>query len=47
MFAKKICDNLRDGDVPENLAKLYKEAVYGTDSLVKKRIFKHIYAIGN
>ena len=33
--AKFICDNLRLGDVPENLKKLYNEAVYGSDAKVK------------
>ena len=46
MYAKYICDGLRDGDVPDNLRKMYTEAVYGTDAKVKKRIFKRIYAIG-
>ena len=47
MFAKFIVDRLRPGDVPDNLLKLYKEAVYGTDAKVKKCIIKHVYAIGN
>ena len=46
MYAKFICDSLREGDVPENLKKLYKEAVYGTDPKVKLRIKKRVYAIG-
>ena len=46
-FAKLICDGFRPGDVPENLQKLYREAVYGTDKRVKRRIIKRVYAIGN
>ena len=38
MFAQYICDALRPGDVPENLVKLYREAVYGTNERVKSRI---------
>ena len=45
-YAKFICDGLHDGDVPDNLHKLYIEAVYGTDSKVKKRILKRVYTIG-
>ena len=33
--AKIICDGLREGDVPENLKKLYVEAVYGKNEKVK------------
>ena len=43
---KFICDGLREGDVPDNLKKLYVEAVYGTNAKVKNRIIKRIYAIG-
>ena len=46
MYAKLICDNLTPGEVPENLQKLYHEAVYGTDPKVKTRIIKRVYAIG-
>ena len=46
-FAKLISDGFRPGDVPENLQKLYREAVYGTDKRVKRRIIKRVYAIGN
>ena len=46
IFAKFICDGLRSGDVPENLKKMYHEAVYGTDKKVKQRIIKRVYAIG-
>ena len=45
-FAKLICDGFRPGDVPENLHKLYHEAVYGTDIKVKRHIIKRVYAIG-
>lgn len=44
--AKFICDNLRPGDVPENLKKLYNDAVYGSDAKVKTRITSRIYFIG-
>ena len=46
MFAKSICDKLRPGDVPDNLQKLYNEAVYRTDPKVKSRIHKRVYGIG-
>ena len=46
MFAQYICDGLRPGDVPDNLRKLYREAVYGTNSKVKSRIVSRIYRIG-
>ena len=46
MFAQFICDALRPGDVPENLIKLYKEAVYGTHEKVKSRIVSRMYSIG-
>ena len=46
MYAKFICNSLRDGDVPDNLKKLYEEAMYGTDEKVKMRIKKRVYAIG-
>ena len=38
LYAKYICDALRDGDVPDDLIKLYREAVYGKDAKVKERI---------
>ena len=40
MYAKYICDSLREGDVPDNLRKLYEEAVYGSDPKVKLHIKK-------
>ena len=46
MFAQFICDGLRPGDVPDNLRKLYREAVYGTNAKVKSRIISRIYRIG-
>ena len=46
MFARFICDGLRPGDVPENLMKLYREAVYGTDPKVKARIVSRMYTLG-
>ena len=45
MFAKFICDQMRPGDVPDNLRKLYREAVYGTDLKVKTGIKKRMYLI--
>ena len=46
MYAKFICDTLRDGDVPDDLKKMYHEAVYGTDPKVKARIRRRVYALG-
>ena len=46
MFAQYIYDALRPGDVPENLRKIYKEAVYGTNEKVKARIVSRMYRIG-
>ena len=47
VYAKMICDSLRDGDVPDNLRKMYREAVYGDDKDVKARIHRCMYSIGN
>ena len=44
--AKLICDGLRPGDVPDNLKKLYQEAVYGNDSKVHACIISRVYFIG-
>ena len=46
MFAQYISDALRPGDVPDNLRKLYREAVYGTDGKVRARIINRVYSIG-
>ena len=46
MFAQYIYDDLRPGDVPDNLRKLYQEAVYGSNSKVRARIISRIYSIG-
>ena len=46
ILAKFICDHLRPGDVPDNLKRLYHEAVYGSDKKVKQCIIKRIYSIG-
>ena len=43
--AKIICDGLRDGNLPGNLAKLYFEAVYGSNEKVKTRIISRTYFI--
>ena len=47
LYAKYICDALRDGDVPDDLLKLYREAVYGKDQKVKERIHKHMYFLAS
>ena len=47
IYAKYICDSICDGDVPNDLHKLYKEAVYGTNETVKKRILKRMYFISS
>ena len=47
LYAKYICDSIREGDVPEDLHKLYREAVYGSDVKVKERIMKRMYFIGS
>ena len=46
MFAQYISDGLRQGDVPENLRKLYKEAAYGSNERVKSRIITRVYSVG-
>ena len=45
-FAQYIYDALRPGDVPENLTKLYKEALFGSNPKVKARIVSRMYSIG-
>ena len=47
VYAKYICDGLKEGSVPDDLMKMYREAVYGTNEKVKKRIYKRTYFIGN
>ena len=47
VYAKYICDGLKDGDVPQNLMKLYREAVYGSNKEVKERIMKRMYFLGS
>ena len=44
--AKIICDGLREGDVPENLKKIYMEAIYGSNEKVKSRVISRVYFIG-
>ena len=44
--AKIICDGLRPDDVPENLRKLYDEAVYGSNEKVRTRILGRMYFLG-
>ena len=46
IYAKFICDGLKQGDVSDSLRMLYHEAVYGTDPDVKKRIISQVYSIG-
>ena len=46
MFAQFIYEALRPGDVPDNLAKLYKEAIFGDNKKVKARIVSRMYSIG-
>ena len=41
-----ICDGLRQGDVSENLRKIYLEGVYGTNEKVKSCIISRTYFIG-
>ena len=45
MFAKYICDAMKEGEVNDNLRQLYNEAVYGTDEFVRARILKRIYSV--
>ena len=47
LYAKYICDALQDGDVPDDLIKLYQEAVYGKDPKVKERIYKRMYFLSS
>ena len=47
IYAKYICDGLKVGSVPDDLMKMYREAVYGTNAKVRKRIYKRTYFIGN
>ena len=46
IYAKGICDGLREGEVSDSLRLLYQEAVYGSDPDVKKRIISRVYTIG-
>ena len=46
MYAKFICDHLREGDVLDNLRLMYREAVYGSHPKVRTRIIKRVYSIG-
>ena len=47
IYAKYICDSLKDGDVPADLMTLYHEAVYGKDQKVKERIYKRMYFLAS
>ena len=46
IYAKYICDGLKEADVPDNLLKMYREAVYGNNQKVKERIHKRMYFLG-
>ena len=35
MFAKYICDGMKEGEINEDLRQLYVEAVYGSDEFVR------------
>ena len=45
MFVQYICEALHPGNVPNDLHKLYKEAVYGMNAKVKSKIINCIYII--
>ena len=45
-ISRAILEGLRPGDVPKNLYKLYKEAVFGTNLNVHHKIKNRIYHIG-
>ena len=45
--AKYICNALWQGDVADDLLKMYREAVYGCDKKVKECIMKRMYFVGN
>ena len=44
-FARLIYQGLRTGDVPENLIKMYREAVYGKNEKVRNRILTRVYSV--
>ena len=46
IYAKHICDGLKEGQASNDLRLLYQEAVYGTDPDVKKRVISRVYSIG-
>ena len=46
VYAKYICDGLKESDVPANLLKMYREAVYGSNEKVRARIHKCMYFLG-
>ena len=45
MFAKYICDAMKEGEVNDDLRQLYIEGVYGSDEYVKARILKRMYTV--
>ena len=47
VYAKYICDGLKDGDMSPSLRSLYEEAVYGSNEDVKRRIISRVYSIGH
>ena len=46
VLAQALCDGIRPTEVPFNLRKLYKEAVYGTNAKVRARILNRMNTIG-
>ena len=38
-FARALCDGIKPTEVPFNLCRLYREAVYGNDPKVRARIY--------
>ena len=47
VFAKAICDALQPTDVPFNLCRLYREAVYGMHPKVRARILNRMNTIAH
>ena len=47
LYAKTICDGLRQGDIAKPLHLMYTEAVYGKNVEVRKRIISRVYSIGS
>ena len=45
-LTQAICDGIRPTEVPFNLRKIYREAVYGTNAKVRARILNQMNTIG-